>query len=165
MNPGRANPFPPLSRWIPSRFEAVEALALEVRGLLATHGLQAALFAVELSVREGLNNAVRHGNRGDEAKRVDFNLSCGRKWICVRIKDEGDGFNWREKRGAPQPDHTSPSGRGLRILARYASRIRFTRSGNQVTLWLLRDGRSKSPRTPVKPAVGGANVRSAQIRK
>ena len=153
-----------LTRCIPSTLKAVEALALEVRGLLLAHGLQAASFGVELALRECLNNAVLHGNRRNARKRVILDLSCGRKWICLRTKDEGAGFDWRAKRRAPEPDVEAPSGRGLRILRAYAKRIQFNRCGNQITLWLLRDSRKTTLHPISKPTPKAARRSRTSIR-
>ena len=127
-----------LHREIPSRLAEVDMLCREIRSLLVDNGLGEVSFPVELAARECLNNAVIHGNRCDASKKVALNLQFGRKWIFLRVSDEGSGFDWRKVRRAPPPDKAIISGRGLSIAALYAQRIRFNRRGNQVTLWLKR---------------------------
>jgi len=127
-----------LHREIPSRLAEVDMLCKEIRSLLVDNGLEDLSFPVELAARECLNNAVIHGNRCDASKKVALNLQIGRKWIFLRVSDEGSGFNWRKARRAPLPGDADISGRGLSIMALYAHRITFNRRGNQVTLWLKR---------------------------
>ena len=126
-----------LRREVPSRLRAVEAVCREVRALLREHGLEAAIFAVELSARECLNNAVLHGNRGQATRRVALEMWIGRIWIRLQVTDQGKGFNWRQAR-IESAREGSPHGRGLAICALYAYRVAFNRRGNRITLWLAK---------------------------
>jgi serine/threonine-protein kinase RsbW len=120
---------------IPSELSEVDGVCREVRALLARQGVANRGFAVDLLLREFLNNAILHGNRSDARKLVRVAVTVGRRWIVFRIADDGPGFNWRTKRRAP-PDAEATSGRGLAIGALYAQRLRFNRAGNQVTFWI-----------------------------
>jgi serine/threonine-protein kinase RsbW len=128
---------------IPSRLCAVERLCEEIRGLLHRQHLERLQFEVEMVARECLNNAVTHGNGGLRARRVNFEMRVGRSRICLRITDEGRGFDWRGIRRRSWPGATRPTGRGLVLLRTYARRMRFNREGNQITLWIdkPREGR------------------------
>ncbi len=125
-----------LQRDMPSRLPPVESLCREIRALLQQNGLAAVAFPVELSARECLNNAVLHGNRRAAMKRVRLDMRIGRKWICLQVTDQGDGFNWRQARAAAPADTTKTSGRGLAICTLYAERVAFNQRGNRITLWL-----------------------------
>ncbi len=53
--------------------------------------------------------------------------------------DDGDGFDWRavlqrRKENTATTAATAASGRGLEILLRYATRVRFNEKGNAVTI-------------------------------
>jgi len=133
-----------LHREVPSHLAEVDSVCREIRSLLEDNGQRTACFPVELLAREWLNNAIVHGNGGDAAKKVALNLEVGRKWICLQIIDEGNGFNWRKARRAPPPDGTVPGGRGLPISAAYAQRITFNQRGNRVTLWLKKESKGGS---------------------
>ncbi|MFH1152899.1 MAG: ATP-binding protein [Pseudomonadota bacterium] len=92
------------------------------------------LFAINLSMREGLTNAVRHGNRNDPEKLIILSLFMEtRDVMCVSIQDQGDGFLWKE---APTglPDDDADHGRGLAIIHAYCSEYRFNDAGNILTL-------------------------------
>ncbi|MFO1497120.1 MAG: ATP-binding protein [Verrucomicrobiota bacterium] len=125
-----------LSRLIASRLDAVDTVCGEIRKLVELHRLTPVSFALELVARECLNNAVIHGNRREVGKWVRLQLRCRRGRICLRVTDEGSGFDWRTARWEEPADNIRPRGRGLPILASYAERIRFNREGNQITLWL-----------------------------
>lgn len=123
-----------LLRTLASEPAAVEAFCREARGLLTTSGLSDEVFPLELLLRESLTNAMIHGNRGDAGKAIRAELRIGRKWVVVRVADEGTGFKYRKIRREP-PDPECTSGRGLVIYGLYADRVAFNARGNQVTLW------------------------------
>lgn len=128
-----------LLRELPSRPSEVESFCHEAREFLTEMGLSSQLFAVEMLLRESLNNALIHGNGSDGAKTIRAELRIGRKWMVVRVADEGPGFNSRKARkNAPGPEATS--GRGLTIYSLFAHRVSFNSKGNQVSLWRARRG-------------------------
>lgn len=90
-------------------------------------------FAAELLAREALNNAVVHGCRGDPSQEVRcrFRLKGGR--VTIAVADSGEGFDWRAVWGRT-PGLAASSGRGLLILRRYSTRVRFNDRGNAVTI-------------------------------
>jgi nitrate/nitrite-specific signal transduction histidine kinase len=46
-----------------------------------------------------LTNAVRHGNRNDPGKTVDFRIQINdMKSIALRIADQGEGFDWQKQK-------------------------------------------------------------------
>jgi anti-sigma regulatory factor (Ser/Thr protein kinase) len=129
---------PHLSREILSRLDLVEELCLEIRAMLKEQGVVSLAFEVELLARECLNNAVKHGNRGDESKQVALTLSFLKEQIRLRVADEGEGFDWKKVLGRRLAEQGDESGRGLSIVSSYSDRFRFNRRGNQITLWLRR---------------------------
>jgi serine/threonine-protein kinase RsbW len=125
--------------YIPSLLKEVDSVGYAIRKFLSDIGLAAASFQVELSVRECLNNAIVHGNKNDSSKKVMLELRVGKKWILLRVSDEGPGFNWREWRESPGIGSAASYGRGLSIISFYASRISFNRRGNQISLSLNKE--------------------------
>lgn len=93
-------------------------------------GIEKHLFPINLVIREGLTNAVRHGNIGDPGKIVKFELRVvNKETIKMMIEDEGDGFDWRRQRSetlADDQDH----GRGIIIMETYFSRYSYNEKGN-----------------------------------
>ncbi len=121
-----------------SDLRQVDAVCRDARNLLACLGQSERVFAVDLLLREFLNNAIVHGNKLDPAKKVHVSMRVGRTWIQVTVLDEGNGFDWRSRRRAP-PDTDAVSGRGLAIGAQFAQRMQFNHEGNQVMLWIRKD--------------------------
>lgn len=103
---------------------------LKARPMAVTLGL----FAVHLGIREGLTNAVRHGNRFNASKTVSFSVILSSSGsLEIRIQDQGEGFDWRN-RSVAVPDDGSENGRGFAILEAYFTRVRFNEAGNLLTL-------------------------------
>jgi serine/threonine-protein kinase RsbW len=90
-----------------------------------------------LLLREALTNAVLHGNREDPAKTVTVELYCGKRWITLHVRDEGEGFDWRT-RERYRAGEEETSGRGLAIYHLYADKVIFNASGNTLALWRSR---------------------------
>lgn len=112
-----------------------DSFCREMRTFLGAHGLEALAFDMELLARESLTNAIEHGNKGDVGKRVFAGLYLGTRWLLLRVRDQGSGFDHREGVAAVAPDLGSERGRGLPILRLYADRVSFNTEGNQVSIW------------------------------
>lgn len=88
-----------------------------------------------VSVMEAVNNAIVHGNKSDEKKFVDIEISFKNSSMSVTVLDQGKGF-----RPAEVPDPTEPeniervNGRGLFLMSRLADEIKFNKKGNSVTM-------------------------------
>lgn len=120
----------------------VETFCREVREYLKGIGLSCEAFPVEMLLRESLNNAMVHGNRENSKKKILAEVRIGRKWIMLRVTDEGRGFDYRKtKKTVPDPE--AVSGRGMAIYSLYAHRISFNSTGNRVSLWRAVTGEGK----------------------
>lgn len=79
---------------IASRFEMldlVQTVLVHICGILgfddeATHYMSVA-------VRESVVNAIKHGNRHDETKRVSLHFTLLERALEVEVRDEGAGFD------------------------------------------------------------------------
>ncbi len=69
---------------------------------------------MSLSVRESVTNAILHGNKLDQKKRVGLRFSVSGNRLVIRVQDEGKGF---DESKLPNPLDTEnllkPSGRGI----------------------------------------------------
>ena len=118
----------------PAVLEEVEGFVLEVRARCQCLAGRPDAFAAELLLREALTNAVKHGCRSDPSKRVRCTVRLRPGRLTVAVSDEGAGFDWRTA-WQQQARDTADSGRGMEILRRYATRVRFREKGNGLTLW------------------------------
>jgi serine/threonine-protein kinase RsbW len=90
--------------------------------------------AVELALREALNNAVLHGNRLDPSKLVQVYCRCERgKELSVVVKDQGNGFDANE---IPDPSSDEnlerEHGRGIFLMRAQMDEISFACGGTEV---------------------------------
>ena len=72
---------------------------------------------VLIAVSELVMNAIVHGNKGDESKKVRVTIEYDREIMRVKILDEGNGLNrnFRSKPKLPE-DIFKESGRGMFIV-------------------------------------------------
>jgi serine/threonine-protein kinase RsbW len=54
-------------------------------------------------VRESVANAVKHGNKFDESKKVELTLECSDESLAITVRDFGTGFSVKDV-----PDPTDP---------------------------------------------------------
>ena len=89
---------------LPSRIESVEQAASETAEFAKKSGLgDDVLFAIDMAVRESVANAVKHGNKFDDAKSVQLTLSNFTDGFEITVRDFGPGFAIDEI-----PDPTNP---------------------------------------------------------
>jgi serine/threonine-protein kinase RsbW len=99
------------------------------------------LFDVSVAVRESVVNAIKHGNKNDQSKRVVVEFSTvplAQMTVCVQ--DQGEGFDPEDV-----PDPLSPenlmkgSGRGILFMRNYMDDVSIARAqegGMQV--WMMK---------------------------
>ena len=88
-----------------------------------------------IAVTEGVTNAVVHGNQNDTQKEVHVQYNSSEIAIEFRIKDQGNGFNFKEI-----PDPTLPEnieklgGRGVFLITSLADKIEFHDNGSLIEM-------------------------------
>lgn len=107
------------------------------------HGYSnASAFAIRLALEEGLNNAIKHGNRMAREKKVEVAFEIDADQVAITITDEGPGFN-----PGVIPDPTAdenlekPSGRGIMLMRAYMDEVQYDYQGRQVRLVKRRLGK------------------------
>jgi sigma-B regulation protein RsbU (phosphoserine phosphatase) len=91
---------------------------------------------LRLCLEELLHNAMEHGNRCDVSKKVYITVKAEPLRATIRVRDEGEGFDFMRLMGSGggTSDVLSERGRGLLIVRHYADELRFNREGNEATL-------------------------------
>lgn len=90
-----------------------------------------------ISLTEAANNAMLHGNDGDESKTVEisYGLDDRGKNLSFIVKDQGPGFDYNNL-----PDPTAPenlertSGRGVFLMMQLADMVVFSDKGATVEM-------------------------------
>lgn len=103
--------------------------------LAAFHWPQKAIFAVHMALEEAFANAIEHGNKFDENKKVHFASRLAPDRILIEIEDEGEGFDPCDVPDPTDREHISiPSGRGVLLIRGFMSSVTFNEIGNKVTM-------------------------------
>ena len=88
-----------------------------------------------VSTLEAVNNAIIHGNKKDESKSVEIEISFKRNILRVSVSDEGKGFKPKEIPDPTKPENIENlSGRGVFLMSKLADKIEFNETGNKVTM-------------------------------
>jgi len=119
---------------LPTRLSAIRESERRVLARLAELGYgEDCRFAVRLAIEEALINAMKHGNRMEESRKVRLAYRVLPDRVEVRIADEGGGFQ-------PEciPDPTAdenlqrPCGRGIMLMRSYMDEVTYSANGTKV---------------------------------
>ncbi len=93
-----------------------------------------------LELQELLVNAIEHGNKFDGARRVFVEVMVMDNHYRIKIKDQGEGFNWREKINKEiDPEDYSERGRGIIMSRLLCACLQYNEKGNEATIIKLRE--------------------------
>lgn len=117
--------------------EAVEVVLRHcLSGVQATATVR---FRLQVALSEAFANAIVRGNREDAAKRVLVQADLGRDLLCIRVTDEGAGFDPALVPHALAPEALErESGRGLFLIQRMVDDVHFNAQGNSICMTLRR---------------------------
>lgn len=89
-----------------------------------------------ISLTEAVNNAIRHGNNLDESKQVIISLIKKQPdHICLRVSDEGRGFNPNEVKDPTKGENIFRlGGRGVFLIRELADEVHFLNNGSTVEM-------------------------------
>src|SRR5580693_4673808 len=124
-----------IDAWIPSEISAISPLVERLMRLIeGSHCITGEENAVELALREALNNAVVHGNRLDAHKLVHVRCRCRvGKGISITVSDQGQGF---DPSAVPDPLSVEnlelEHGRGIHIMKLAMDQVAFEQRGTEV---------------------------------
>ncbi|MBN1850802.1 MAG: ATP-binding protein [Deltaproteobacteria bacterium] len=119
----------------PATLENVDRTTRKIEQFLSHAGIKdpSQSFDIVLGMREALNNAVTHGSKKDLKKTVCLTLRMKGDVLIMEVEDEGDGFDWKRcmEKGLPFKEE---SGRGLAIMKRFFTSMRYNRKGNKLIM-------------------------------
>lgn len=123
---------------IPSTPENLAVVEKYIEDVCMEHNIGPDVFGnILITTTEAVNNAILHGNKKDENKKVEvsFDLDLERKTITFKVKDEGNGFDYDNL-----PDPTAPEnihmtgGRGVFLIKQLADFVIFSDNGSLLEL-------------------------------
>lgn len=89
------------------------------------------LFSFYIVVTESVDNAIRHGNKGNEDEVVNFSLTITTNKIHIRVEDHGEGYDFND---IPSPCEgmglRKECGRGIFLIKKVSSRCYTEGCGN-----------------------------------
>jgi serine/threonine-protein kinase RsbW len=131
---------------LPSRIELIDELCETVSGLLKTLGYaEDDVYAFDLSVREAVVNAMRHGNGFDPALSVTVRVEISDDDCTIRVGDSGKNGRATLKRLS---DLLAPNGRGLLIMLSLMDTVQFARKKDRFEVVLRKRVRIPSKKMP-----------------
>ena len=121
---------------LPSKPESITQLETLIEQIADKHQVSEDTFANMMTcLNEIAINAIVHGNKLDENKKVIVNADVDPKRVIWTITDEGEGFDYDHL-----PDPTAEenlenlTGRGVFIVKQLADQCIFNTKGNEVEL-------------------------------
>jgi serine/threonine-protein kinase RsbW len=100
------------------------------------------IFAMKLSLEEGLINAIKHGNKLNPDKRVKIEADISNQQVEIMIEDQGPGFS---KKDVPDPtleeNLEKCSGRGILLIETYMTQAEWTKGGRRLRMIFKRRGK------------------------
>jgi len=121
---------------LPSKPESITQLETLIEHIADKHNVSEDTFANMMTcLNEIAINAIVHGNKLDESKKVIVNAEVDAKRVVWTITDEGEGFDYDHL-----PDPTAEenlenlTGRGVFIVKQLADQCVFNAKGNEVEL-------------------------------
>jgi serine/threonine-protein kinase RsbW len=130
--------------WMPSEIKAISPLVDRLMQLIeGSHCVAGEEPAVQLALREALNNAVVHGNGMDAHKLVHVRCQCELgTGVSIIVADQGQGF---DPSAVPDPlaveNRLAEDGRGIQIMKSTMDEVFFERGGAEVH---MRKGRARN---------------------
>jgi serine/threonine-protein kinase RsbW len=86
------------------------------------------LMKIGIAVREAVVNAIVHGNRYNEHKKVRFSVVKNSQRLTVRVADEGEGFDFDNLPDPLAPENLMrTSGRGIFLIRSFMDELEIRR--------------------------------------
>ncbi len=81
---------------------------------------------IGMSVRESVTNAIQHGNKLDQNKKVDICFEILPDQIAICVRDQGSGFCVDNLPNPLDPENLlKPSGRGIFYIRSFMDEVQF----------------------------------------
>ena len=128
-----------LERSLDSTLESVDSAEEIVVGVAQRAGFdEDDLMKIGMAVRESMVNAVVHGNRYSDRKKVRFSVAHSPSELRVTIADEGEGFDFDCLPDPLAPENLmATSGRGIFLIRSFMDEFQLKHldpGGTEVTL-------------------------------
>jgi len=88
-----------------------------------------------IAIVEAVTNCIIHGNKLDASKSVYVSYSFNEDHIQFNVRDEGEGFNYKDVPDPTQPVNVEkPHGRGIFLMMHLSDELDFNTEGTEVIM-------------------------------
>lgn len=88
-----------------------------------------------IAVTEAVNNAIVHGNRNEEKKKVKVAVEKEENKVVFVVQDEGEGFDFDNLPDPTAPENLEkPDGRGIFLMKNLSDEVGFDLNGSKVSI-------------------------------
>ena len=121
---------------LPSKTESIAQLESLIEEIADKYHVAEDTFANMMTcLNEAVINAIIHGNKLDETKKVIINAEVEPKRIVWTVTDEGSGFDYAHLADPTSPENLENlTGRGVFIIKHLADQCIFNTMGNTIEL-------------------------------
>lgn len=86
-------------------------------------------------INEMLTNAIEHGNKFDQTRKVSIVIYVNDEFYKIVITDQGSGFNWKKYMDiGVDLQGNSDRGRGIAMTKMMCDYLQYNERGNEVTI-------------------------------
>ena len=113
---------------LPNRIESIEKAANDASEFARGCGFDDdQVYAIDMAIRESVANAVKHGNKLDESKKVEIRLEDRGDALEVTVRDFGDGFDVEGVPDPTDPEHLlCTNGRGILFMRSFMDEVEWS---------------------------------------
>ena len=121
---------------LPSKPESIAQLEQLIEEIADKYHIAEDTFANMMTcLNEAVINAIVHGNKLDETKKVIVNAEVDPRRVVWTVTDEGPGFDYNNLADPTAPENLENlTGRGVFIIKHLADQCIFNTSGNELEL-------------------------------
>lgn len=122
---------------IPSQLKFIKGIAHNIIADAKLMGYdEADLYdKIPVTIDEAVTNAIKHGNKFQEDKKVYIDIQIDTERIKIVVADEGEGFDVKSVPDPTDPmNFLKPSGRGILFMSIGMDDVRYNQKGNILTL-------------------------------
>lgn len=92
-----------------------------------------------ISLTEAVSNAIIHGNGEKSAKEVEISITETDAAICLKVTDQGVGFDYKAIPDPTTPDNVvKQGGRGIFLIRDLSDKIVFLNNGSAIEMFFNR---------------------------
>jgi serine/threonine-protein kinase RsbW len=113
---------------INSNFESVEEVGSVTKTVTEKVGFDDDTSEwIDLAVREAVINAIKHGNKNVEVKKVNVKFVIEQRSMTVYVRDCGEGFDPSKLPNPLDPDNLlNPAGRGIFFMRTFMDEVDYS---------------------------------------